>query len=79
MELIKIGKELLSTYQMHIFSLMFYYTYMQFKILKKLEVQTHICNGKFTLQDYKHTEIENALKVLMEAERDRKKKEPDKQ
>jgi len=68
MELLKVCSVLLSKYQMHLFSVMLYYAYMQFKINKKLAVQTQICNGKFVLQDYKYTELEKALETLRKGE-----------
>jgi len=51
---------------MHLFTVVLYYAYMQFKIYKKLAVQTQICNGKFVLQEYKLSEINKEIKVLKE-------------
>ena len=75
MEILKVCNILLSKYQMHLFSVMLYYAYMQFKILKKLEVQTQECKGKFDLQEYKYSELEKAITLIREAKSAREKKD----
>jgi len=66
MMILKVCDILLSKYQVHIFVVILYYAYMQFKMNKKLEVQTHICGGKFVLLDYKYSALEKSLKELKE-------------
>ena len=61
MMVIKVFDLLLSKYQIHIFIVVLYYAYMQFKINKRLEVQTATCNGRFNVIDLKIKEVEKDI------------------
>jgi hypothetical protein len=61
MMIMKVFDVLLAKYQIHIFIVVLYYAYMQFKINKRLEVQTAVCNGRFNLIDLKIKEAEKDI------------------
>jgi hypothetical protein len=61
MTILKIGETLLVNYQAHIFIVILYYAFMQFKINKRLEVQTAICTGRFNVIDLKIKEVEKDI------------------
>lgn len=58
MEIIKVAEKIFGTYQLHLFSVMLYYAYMQFKINKRLEVQVARCEGRFDVINYRMEDIE---------------------
>lgn len=53
MELLKVADILLSKYQLHTFTVIVYYAFMQFKLNKRIEVQIAKCDGRFNLQELK--------------------------
>lgn len=71
MEILKICNILISQYQLHIFTVVLYYAYQQFKINKRIEVQIQKCNGRFNLQEYKYDELIKALEKQKEKHAER--------
>jgi len=61
MMVIKLCEVLLVKYQVHIFGVVLYYAFMQFKINKRLEVQTAICSGRFNVIDLRIKEVEKDI------------------
>ena len=61
MMIIKVFDVLLAKYQIHIFIVVLYYAFMQFRINKRLEVQTATCNGRFNVIDLKIKEVEKDI------------------
>ena len=59
--ILKVCESLLVNYQAHIFVVIFYYAFMQFKINKRLEVQIVKCDGRFNVVDLKIKEVEKDI------------------
>ena len=70
-ELIKVFETVFSGYQMHIFAVVIYYAFQQFKMNKRIEVQIAKCSGRYEIIDLKlknnrrdTTEIKEELKSV---------------
>ena len=61
MMVLKLCETLLVNYQAHIFLVILYYAYQQFKINKRLEVQIVKCDGRFNVIDLKIKEVEKDI------------------
>ena len=55
MNILKVVNLLLVKYQLHLFTVVLYYAFMQFKINKRLEVQITKCNGRFNIAELKQS------------------------